>query len=273
MSSPLALDHIVLLLPAQDLDNLPEALRNAFTFIPGGTHADGKTYNKLVILSSGVYLEFIAFVDDDPSRKEGHWWGRKPVGTIIDWAVTSENVKDVEKLADAGYYDTPRSGGRKRADGVDVDWVVTFPKEGTERGSVPFFCHDVTPRDLRVPTEEFGHPSVVLGVKSLVIVAAKDKVTDIAMTYTAILGEPIDQNGTAWRLKEPSQLDGATGWHSNGPVIELKEAISEDELELVRNNSGVAGVKEITLVCLHRHDEGYVELALGGGNIRINTSL
>ena len=101
-ASKLALDHIIILLPAKAVDNLPKALTDAFTITPGGTHADGKTYNQLVVLSSGVYLEFIAFVDDDPQRKQGHWWGQKSAGTIIDWALTSSDVKDVEKLAEKG---------------------------------------------------------------------------------------------------------------------------------------------------------------------------
>jgi hypothetical protein len=86
MAAPFSsqLDHIVILLPAADLDNLPSALTNAFTITPGGTHADGKTYNKLVILQSGVYLEFIAFTTDSDDAKKDHWWGRKTPKSIVD---------------------------------------------------------------------------------------------------------------------------------------------------------------------------------------------
>jgi hypothetical protein len=273
MSPTLALDHIIVLLPAKALDNLPKPFTEAFTITPGGTHADGKTYNKLVVLESGVYLEFIAFVNDDPSRKEGHWWGRKPPGTIVDWALTSKDVKDIERLADVGLYDSPRAGGRKRPDGKNVEWFVTFPRAGTERGSVPFFCHDVTPRELRVPAELTGHPSNVTGVRHLVVVAAKEKISGIAEAYTAILGQPLEQDGKAWRLKEPKDLTDAENITSEGPVIELREASSEEELQLVKENGGIAGIKEITLFTTHRHDEGFVEVELEGHKIRINTSL
>ncbi|MBE7180065.1 MAG: VOC family protein, partial [Terriglobus roseus] len=72
MTSPLQLDHIIILVPHSLLASIPSSLSNAFTISPGGRHADGATENVLVVLRDGVYLELIAFADE--ARKPDHWW-------------------------------------------------------------------------------------------------------------------------------------------------------------------------------------------------------
>lgn len=49
-------------------------VQQALTDIAGGKHADGKTENKLILFRDGTYLELIAFVNDDPEKRKGHWW-------------------------------------------------------------------------------------------------------------------------------------------------------------------------------------------------------
>lgn len=245
-TSKIALDHIVILLSAKDLDSLPESFTKAFTITPGGTHADGKTYNKLVILESGVYLEFIAFVGDDRTKREEHWWGRKVAGSIIDWALTSDDVKDAENLQHVGY-DKPRHGGRQRDDGQDVEWFVTFPSSGTERGSAPFFCHDVTPRELRVPKEGSSHPGRAASVEKLVLVVAPEKLPSLVQTYVYILGPPLTTTSKSWQVSEPSPVRAGDEEGTSGPILELRDAESEDDWQILRDNRGVAGVKEIWL--------------------------
>ena len=41
-------------------------------------------------------------------------------------------------------------GGRERPDGKVLKWVITSPAEKDGRGTVPFFCGDITPREWRV---------------------------------------------------------------------------------------------------------------------------
>jgi hypothetical protein len=36
-------------------------------------HGDNKTENKLIIFADGSYIELIAFIDDDPKLRDGHW--------------------------------------------------------------------------------------------------------------------------------------------------------------------------------------------------------
>lgn len=41
-------------------------------------------------------------------------------------------------------------GGRVRPDGKVLEWVISVPGEEHERGILPFFCGDITPREWRV---------------------------------------------------------------------------------------------------------------------------
>lgn len=68
------LDHVVMLLPYELITKPPAWITDNFVVSPGGTHADGKTENRLVLFQDGTYLELIAFVNDDPDKRKGHWW-------------------------------------------------------------------------------------------------------------------------------------------------------------------------------------------------------
>lgn len=76
MSVELQLDHVVLLVPYEDVVNPPSWVTDNFIINPGGTHADGKTENKLVLFADGTYLELIAFINDDAEKRRGHWWDK-----------------------------------------------------------------------------------------------------------------------------------------------------------------------------------------------------
>lgn len=113
------LDHVVLLLPYKDITQPPEWLTQHFTISPGGRHADGKTENRLVLFADGTYLELIAFVDDDPEKRRGHWWDR-PFG-VIDFALTTPDQEFgelsgiTERLSHSGTqisYAAPKEGGK-----------------------------------------------------------------------------------------------------------------------------------------------------------------
>ncbi|KAH7052233.1 glyoxalase-like domain-containing protein, partial [Macrophomina phaseolina] len=178
------LDHIVVLLSYLELLNLPTWIKANFTVSPGGRHADGKTENKLILFQDGTYIELIAFLHDDPANRRGHWWGDKRHG-IIDWALTSSTVEhanraaaclrewkskqDNEALADFAYTQ-PRQGGRRKPDGQEIAWFVTFP-QGVRRGLAPFWCHDSTPRQLRAPIGPQGlqHQCGAIGISNLIV--------------------------------------------------------------------------------------------------------
>ncbi|KAK3060407.1 hypothetical protein LTS18_008599, partial [Coniosporium uncinatum] len=170
------LDHTIILIPYAHLLHPPPWLTQHFTITPGGTHADGKTANSLILFKDGSYIELIAFVDDDPECKDGHWWGNRKEG-VIDFALTTTGSAATDvmgavnaRLEGAGLgpaargglrYADPVRGGRTRPDGEVMEWEVSFPVPvtagegegsggggGVTRGEVPFWCHDVSDREL-----------------------------------------------------------------------------------------------------------------------------
>ncbi|KAL3422740.1 glyoxalase bleomycin resistance protein dioxygenase superfamily [Phlyctema vagabunda] len=213
--SHIFLDHIVILLPHAQVIHPPLWLTKHFAISPGGRHAGGQTENKLIIFQDGSYIELIAFVDDSAQKRAGHRWGKKEYG-IIDYAlITSSSAENnhagiQKRLADARSaftYEPPEAGGRKREDGEVLQWKVTVPEDSVQRGELPFFCHDVTPRDLRVPVsqESTTHPSGAYGVKQLAVLVDDKKVEDLVKAYGAVLNLPnSDQKGLEGRLDLPT---------------------------------------------------------------------
>jgi hypothetical protein len=242
MTTP-ALDHLILFLPASPDKTpiIPSSFSKNFTLTPGGTHADGLTANTLILLADGCYLELICFLpQDDPSKITNHWWGPDPKFTgWKDWCLTTTSAsadENWERVKET--HGNPVEGGRKRPDGELVKWSVTFPTKlgGQEvRGSVPFFCHDKTPRDLRVPLSRPGattHPSSALGVKSLsVIVATQDSLDKFRKIYQTVLGVDGIQDGNEIYF-EIARVVGALG---QGPKVILRLPRSEEEVKKVES--------------------------------------
>lgn len=220
------LDHLILFLPvdpATALPRVPSFISSNFALTPGGTHADGLTSNTLILLADGCYIELISFIN--PSRDvSSHWWarGQRNPGWI-DWCLTNTSSAQDSWAAiggAGGSHAEPIQGGRKRADGIDVKWAVTFPlgPHGGQaaRGRVPFFCHDVTERSVRVPLtpEKTAHPSGALGVKELtVIVRDKQLLAETSGVYARLFGREGVRRGDevyfqAGRVRGVEDLDG-----------------------------------------------------------------
>lgn len=201
------------MLPYKDITDPPVWLTNHFKISPGGRHADNRTENKLILFRDGTYVELIAFIDDDPARRKGHWWD-KPYG-IIDYALTASEVPDFDALnerlakTETGIsYASPVAGGRTRPDGVELKWKVTFPL-GIERGNVPFWCNDVTPRERRVPVTEdaTAHPCGALGMAGVQVEVDASRVTALGSAIWAIVDASESSEGRH-DIKAPHHVDG-----------------------------------------------------------------
>lgn len=260
------LDHIVILVPGDTLANLPSWITESLTVLPGGTHSDSVTENKLIVFSDGVYIELIAFVDGvDPEKRHSHRWGRKREGEIVDWACTLmqqsrhpaaspehqfRTVQDRVHSARAGLdYADPVRGGRITPDGIELKWAVSTPqiaKDGSDSspelelitGELPFWCLDRTPRRLRVPHTEpknVQHSCGAVGVASISICAkGSEKVARLRQVYNAIAEEPgkkgaaeLVTSGYTWKIQLP--FPGRTG-HSS--ILSL-QALTEEDAEAV----------------------------------------
>ncbi|KAL6917138.1 hypothetical protein ACHAPO_006051 [Fusarium lateritium] len=200
------LDHIVILVSYQTLQKLPKSLENVLTVIDGGTHADGRTVNKLVEFSDGVYIELIAFQEGlDPEQRKVHRWGELEENTIVDWAYTLPNEKDfgtiqkqVKESSTKVVYHDPVPGGRLRPDGVELKWSVasayTVSGQPLQPGKAPFWCLDRTQRHLRVPYQNDDgsypsytkHPSGATGVSSVSVSVPQPDRDTIAQVYNGI---------------------------------------------------------------------------------------
>ncbi|KAI1293427.1 glyoxalase-like protein [Xylaria venustula] len=223
--TPTQQDHIVLLVDTPFFENPPAWVTDNFTVTPGGYHDGQPSRNKLVIFTDGSYLEFFNWYDTPPSLRDENlpmrFWGAKTPG-LIDFAITDttrsaeETVGAVNKRLsegaekDAGLgvkFGTPIAGSRKKADGVEIKWKVTRPEfsqgdktPGPElfangRIDVPFFCHDVTPRTNRVPSqdvEKTTHPCGAIGIASCEILVPKHLQTEYAHVYSEILGSRLE---------------------------------------------------------------------------------
>ncbi|KAH7346674.1 glyoxalase-like domain-containing protein [Rhexocercosporidium sp. MPI-PUGE-AT-0058] len=249
------LDHIVILVPYASLADPPAWISKNFTVTPGGQHADQKTENRLICFRDGSYIELIAFVNDDPKNREGHGWGDSQFG-IIDFAFTNSTgdafvlFSELQERLDGVKweegdvrveYKPPHTGGRKRPDGIDVKWTVTWPvvSTGYQRGELPFFCHDVTARSVRVPVSEEAttHPSGVYGIKQLTLFVPETRVRPLSRAYAAISG--VSDSSTevscgSFHLKRLAKVEGTEDAHFN-----LQAPTAEWQVDSMRERDGV----------------------------------
>ena len=95
----------------------------------------------------------------------------------------------------------PKVGGLARKDGVQVKWELTRPKTalGTtsliDRTDLPFFTHDVTARNIRIPfddPEKTSHPWGAIGISTIETLYPKALYGTEIEQYTSILGVPAE---------------------------------------------------------------------------------
>ena len=169
---------------------------------------------------------------DFEARRKQHWWYASRPGWI-DWclfdgiedgviASVNEHARrlresalrelaseegregDAKVIAPRLVYAPPQEGGRKTTSGDEIRWKVTFPSppgvEGEEglsvgnvRSHVPFWCSDLTPRNLRVPLTYAHHENRSPGIAEITLLYAKDTVTAY-LDVSLALNQPIEPN-------------------------------------------------------------------------------
>ncbi|KAI0028187.1 glyoxalase-like domain-containing protein [Vararia minispora EC-137] len=256
------LDHIVHLTPVGSLDETCKQWESlGFTVLSGGRHADGITENALVVLSDLVYIELITFVHPvshyepgSPSyeQRTEHQWANKPTGFVaysfggdVSAHPTISEILN-KRLEDAGSqfrYDGPKQGGRIRPDGKEVKWELTTPSrwnklvDGMGR---PFYCADITPRDLRVPKDEKYH-------------AHGNKARSIAFVRVLTSRSALPQNTKALRVivgEAPSstsddEVEWALGTPGPGQAPLLVLSLPKDAAEEAFVESNGLGIYEV----------------------------
>lgn len=187
----LGIDHIVI--AGADLDVLATAYESlGFTVVGGGRHPIG-SYNRLIGLKDGAYIELLSFYEPSPKH---YWWDavHKRGGGVIDFCMRTDDIRgDYAVFQAQGVAMSPLVGlSRIRHDGYKLAWLNN-EIYGEYQGLIPFVIEDETPRDERVPKES-QHANGVTGIDAITLVAR-----DIDMTrriMDAVLrraGEPVHE--------------------------------------------------------------------------------
>jgi len=178
MAQQFHIDHVTV--AGRNVQAMTTALKSVagITAQYGGPHSNHATEMALASFNDGSYLELIAIQPKaDPAALEAHEWRKfmeSDAGPCA-WAIRPAGFSDeVQRLRAAKIAVTdPRKNGRKRPDGVELDWE-TAQVGPTNGGFFPFMIHDFTPRDNRAfpsgkptTTEFAGVAQVVIGVKDL----------------------------------------------------------------------------------------------------------
>jgi hypothetical protein len=199
----LHIDHVTV--AGRDLPAMQRALQAAG--LPaeyGGAHSNHATEMALTSFPDGSYLELIAIQPQaDPAAVRAHTWNKFLEGNAgpCAWATRVSSIPAKDK---------PLKNGRKRPDGVQLEWETAEvgPGNGT---FFPFLIHDLTPRDLRAYPS--GKPTT-------------RKFTGIVKVYIAVknLDTAIGEYRRAYKLDAPEQSEDAAfgarlAWFKGTPVV------------------------------------------------------
>ncbi len=176
------IDHIVIV-----VSDLEAAVRDyeqlGFTVVPGGRHPIG-TYNALISLADGAYIELIAFYE---GNREHRWWNPlQKGGGLVDFCMQTDDLtSDTARLRNAGVnIDDPQPLTRTRPDGYRLNWVLSIPRGG-HRGVAPFLIQDETPREERIPRQK-THQNGATGIATVTV--AVDDLPTVRQWYRSALG-------------------------------------------------------------------------------------
>lgn len=178
MAQQFHIDHVTL--AGRDVQAMINTLRDVagITAQYGGPHSNHATEMAQASFPDGSYLELIAIQRKaDPAALAAHYWHKfmEADAGPCAWAIRpSDFSEEVERLRKAGVSVTdPRRAGRKRPDGVELDWE-TAQVGPTNGGFFPFMIHDFTPRGNRAypsgkpsASDWTGVVKVVIGVGDL----------------------------------------------------------------------------------------------------------
>ncbi|PPQ66022.1 hypothetical protein CVT26_010778 [Gymnopilus dilepis] len=255
------LDHIVHLTPPGTVEEASNQWRDlGFKVLPGGVHTDGLTANALVVLSDGVYIELISFTHplshyppDSPEHKkrDNHNWAHLPPGWI-DFAFLgtgsraagesiSQTINERAKKEGSGVEYAPEAdGGRTRTDGVVLKWLISGPKTG-RKGVLPFFCGDVTPRELRVPTDPPSntvHPSATSGIAYVHVLVDPASFDEASNQLASVIGHKATTTTTNGARKAAWDLHTPGGSNADTPRLILTTPVGGEEESFVKGAVG-----------------------------------
>ena len=197
-SANLQIDHVTI--AGRDLRTLQAGLRAVgIPTVFGGAHGNSVTEMAAASFPDGSYLEAIALQHGaKPEAVEKHEWARflKTAGMPAAWALRAGDLgAEIARFRGAGLdLSAPVRAGRKRPDGVQLEWETVDLGAETRGTFFPFLIHDLTDRNRRafingkpLITDFSGVARVVVAVRSL-----KEAVARYRRAFG--LPEPAEQN-------------------------------------------------------------------------------
>ena len=180
------IDHIVIAGP--DLDDLTATFRSlGFNVVDGGKHPIG-SYNRLIGLQDGAYIELLSFYEESPKH---YWWDavHSKGGGLIDFCMRTDDIRaDFAVFKAQGVDMSPLVGlSRERFDGYQLAWLNN-EIYGRYQGLIPFIIEDETPREERVPKQN-AQANGVTGIDTITLA-----VSDIDMAQR-IMNAALGQEG------------------------------------------------------------------------------
>lgn len=189
---------------------------NALIVFPDGVYIELVQFEAAPGLSSGEKRA------DFEARRKRHWWYNSRPGWI-DWCL-QDGISDgmIQSINDNAHrlrqtaheeeqresqdgmrivaprlqYLAPQEGGRVTMTGEELRWKVSFPAPpegsvGNPRSAVPFWCADLTARQLRVPLTRSMHENRSPGIAEITLLYARDTVAAY-LDVSLALNQPID---------------------------------------------------------------------------------
>jgi hypothetical protein len=165
----IGIDHV--LIAVADMTHAMETYRNlGFEVRPGGEHPRFGTYNALVPLTDGSYLELIGVRNHDLATQFPHTRliveALARENRLANFALETRSLQEeAQAIRKRGVkIEDPAAGERLRPDGQQVAWRSAHP----ENLRLPFLIEDITPREVRIspPIEGIGRS---LSLQSLTI--------------------------------------------------------------------------------------------------------
>ncbi len=216
------IDHIVIAGP--ELESLTAIFKSlGFNVVGGGKHPIG-SYNTLVGLQDGAYIELLSFYEDSPQH---YWWEavHSRGGGLIDFCMVTDDIRgDYAVFQEQGVEMSSLVGlSRLRFDGYQLAWLNN-EIYGEYQGLIPFVIEDETPREERVPKEN-QHDNQVIAIDTITL-AARDldvarRIMDAALQTKAapVQDEALGARGIIYQVG-PHRLEYLTPADDSGPLHE-----------------------------------------------------
>jgi hypothetical protein len=214
MAQQFHIDHVTV--AGKNVEAMQKALSQAgIQSQYGGPHSNHATEMALASFPDGSYLELIGIQPKaDPAALAAHEWHKfmEDDAGPCAWAIRPADfmAEGARLLVAKVEVSEARKNGRKRPDGVQLDWE-TAQVGPTNGGFYPFLIHDFTPRDNRAfPTSK---PSTTewAGIAKVVI-AVKDLDAAIAQYRQAYWIDPPQR-------QEDAEFGAKLAWFRGTPVV------------------------------------------------------